>query len=460
LTILNDSIIIGQNSAVDTTGYYGLNLAAYHMQSGAVVDSFTYLIPGESTYIRALTTDQNCVSVYAVELTMAGQPVKQIVWRPGENISDTLDLDQVDGPRGAVAVQATGEGITIYQAQHLRNNGQRDKDYNGVAWRYTPCGDLISTDTLFRDTIEWVYPIYRHYRDPSRYVLLDQTNYNLILLDTKAEVSPFLKTVSYADNEFFRSIDFGHHIVASKVVFYEEQGYNLYDETVTVYDDSLNLLWERPLIPDRTELVPSYYQEDQQIHVGNEYITIVGSEDRGNTLPNSWLPVNHLYSTRYTLGGDLVWHRRYDAIDSLLPIYVVEDVDIDRQGNIYAYGYYVHSDPPPCDTCAVIRNTFLLKLDPDGYLNGPPTSTVEEVDAVDNGVRVYPNPATDQITITSDDMIEQVTLHNVDGQVVFTSAAVDELTCSIDLSAYRSGLYLVIVMGASGQVSTTKFVKY
>jgi hypothetical protein len=276
-----------------------------------------------------------------------------------------------------------------------------------------------------------------------------------MLLEYDGLDGEFVRIRPFEGNEFYSSFHYDDLLVADRLFYYERDGFDLYDRTIAVYDDSLDLLWEASFIPDRTELVPSYWAESRSIDVGDEYITVVGAEGFDHGIPDFLNRVNHLYCTRYTLDGDLVWHRKFDLLDSVLPNFWVNDVVVDDTGSVFAYGYYKYRTPAACDTCPIIRNTFLLKLDADGYLDGPPTSVEEEVGA-SSSISVYPNPTKDRLTISSTDVIEQVSIHNIDGRLVYEESGLSDRENIVDVSGLQAGLYVVSVTDQMGRVSTSK----
>lgn len=265
----------------------------------------------------------------------------------------------------------------------------------------------------------------------------------------------FVRVRPFADNESVPARHYKDLIVADRLFYYERDGFDLYDRTISVFDDSLDLVWEAPFIPDRTELVPSYWAESRSIDVSDEYITVVGAEGFDHGIPDFLNRVNHLYCTRYTLDGDLVWHRKFDLLDSLLPNFWVADIVIDDADFIYAYGYYKFRIPAACDTCPITRNTFLLKLDSDGYIDGPPTNVEEEVAA--SSVTIYPNPSTGRATLDfGRNRSGHIIVRDITGMVVLTQKFTDQLNTGLILN--KAGLYLVQVDYTDGSVETIKHI--
>ena len=75
-------------------------------------------------------------------------------------------------------------------------------------------------------------------------------------------------------------------------------------------------------------------------------------------------------------------------------------------------------------------------------------------DALVSDVNAYPNPFTDQMTLTSNSVIEKVEVYNTSGQLLFaekTNASMVEL----NMSAYECGVYFIRVTGAEGSKMVT-----
>ncbi|MBV1924054.1 MAG: T9SS type A sorting domain-containing protein [Flavobacteriaceae bacterium] len=79
---------------------------------------------------------------------------------------------------------------------------------------------------------------------------------------------------------------------------------------------------------------------------------------------------------------------------------------------------------------------------------------IEENSLVDISVKMYPNPANNEVTISSEYTINNITLFNVLGQEIFQSKH-DSNSIDIDLSNYTRGSYFVNVE----MESTTKTLK-
>ncbi|WP_432671312.1 aryl-sulfate sulfotransferase [Flavobacterium sp. SM2513] len=71
-------------------------------------------------------------------------------------------------------------------------------------------------------------------------------------------------------------------------------------------------------------------------------------------------------------------------------------------------------------------------------------------------VKLYPNPTTDQVTLTSENQpIALVTVSNMQGQLIWSQTVANQNSVTIDLSPYQTGIYLLTI----NQSTTLKVLK-
>lgn len=89
--------------------------------------------------------------------------------------------------------------------------------------------------------------------------------------------------------------------------------------------------------------------------------------------------------------------------------------------------------------------------------NTPNTLSIVDNTLVD-GFQLFPNPATDFITIKADnsDAVETITIVNITGQEVLKT---NKNTTSLSVTDLPSGLYFISIETESGKTTTKKFVK-
>ena len=76
---------------------------------------------------------------------------------------------------------------------------------------------------------------------------------------------------------------------------------------------------------------------------------------------------------------------------------------------------------------------------------------------VANVIKLYPNPVVDFVTISSTEMMTNLEVVNILGQIVF-SKSVNENETTIDMSRYSSGSYIVRVL-VDDKVKIFKVIK-
>lgn len=84
-----------------------------------------------------------------------------------------------------------------------------------------------------------------------------------------------------------------------------------------------------------------------------------------------------------------------------------------------------------------------------------PNVSVDEV-ILEDGIRVYPNPVRDILTIRSESQIDYLRVFDLSGRIVFNSD-VKDLGTTIDVSGYNNGIYILQMI--SGQQVTTRKIQ-
>lgn len=86
------------------------------------------------------------------------------------------------------------------------------------------------------------------------------------------------------------------------------------------------------------------------------------------------------------------------------------------------------------------------------------TST-SEVDLARADLVIYPNPASDELTITAKQLMDRVAIYTIDGSVMYKSTDLSEAHHRIDVGGLIPGMYVMSVTDALGKVAVQKFVK-
>ncbi len=169
-------------------------------------------------------------------------------------------------------------------------------------------------------------------------------------------------------------------------------------------------------------------------------------------------------------GGNASWAdiQSYEHIDSSMSVAVTE-------ANLNQYlTFDVTEYINGCIANGDTKLNFLLKASPssvmyklkmtengssmpeliyDEYNTG--VTVFEEAIESKDAIAVYPNPATSYLKVTGACDIEQVSLYNLSGQCVMSSAVVND---EINIASLKSGSYILRLV-SEGQVFVRKFIK-
>lgn len=100
-------------------------------------------------------------------------------------------------------------------------------------------------------------------------------------------------------------------------------------------------------------------------------------------------------------------------------------------------------------------------IDVDTYLvqDGVPPSSTYELNS--NQIVLSPNPASDQITLSSKDKLQWVSveIYDLEGTLVSSAVSNNRSSQNLDVSLLNAGLYLLTVKDDQGQVYSRKFIK-
>jgi hypothetical protein len=96
-----------------------------------------------------------------------------------------------------------------------------------------------------------------------------------------------------------------------------------------------------------------------------------------------------------------------------------------------------------------------------------PTQTIREIGSLsenklstgldDEGLSTYPNPATSELTVVSEDVINTMKIYDISGRIL-TSQKVNSNQTQVDVSAFQPGIYLISIE-TEDEVLTRKFIK-
>ena len=150
-----------------------------------------------------------------------------------------------------------------------------------------------------------------------------------------------------------------------------------------------------------------------------------------NATPNTWY---HIKITYDPVSGEI-------------------KTQLNNTGEIFEYTGLPGLEPTEFDvlligeTTVAVDNIIVAATDANSL-------AVSDLNTVKSKVSVYPNPATDMITVKSDCKIAQVSIIDISGKVVKTSSE-----SSVNVENLAKGAYLVSVEYADGSTETKKVIK-
>ncbi len=78
---------------------------------------------------------------------------------------------------------------------------------------------------------------------------------------------------------------------------------------------------------------------------------------------------------------------------------------------------------------------------------------IDGLDALPDGVLLFPNPATNRVSVTSSSPIEEVTIFNLEGEQVLHHNGGKNPTVTLDLSFFSAGTYLAKIHTSQGSIT-------
>jgi len=139
-------------------------------------------------------------------------------------------------------------------------------------------------------------------------------------------------------------------------------------------------------------------------------------------------------------------------MDSLVPFHkinsgIVTDttyIDPNLIDLYHTYWYYVTA-LYPSDQCSFAENSDTVSV-----------RVYTGINNIDKGsISIYPNPASDRVTISANSNINSIEVLNYLGQVVYTNAAVNNKKIQVTVAGFEEGVYFVKVTTAEG-IRTSK----
>jgi hypothetical protein len=151
-----------------------------------------------------------------------------------------------------------------------------------------------------------------------------------------------------------------------------------------------------------------------------------------------------LFVTKLTSNGDFIWARQIQGAGGDY----LGDIDIDADGRIYCTGYF--NGVTDFDPSASVQNftpvsgldAFLLKLKQDAYLGITEFGNEQAFD-------IYPNPASDFITIQTEETIESIQIYSSIGEQLISTTAT-----YFSIEELPVGIYFIEINSTKGKIFT------
>ncbi|MFA6126727.1 MAG: family 16 glycosylhydrolase [Bacteroidales bacterium] len=104
------------------------------------------------------------------------------------------------------------------------------------------------------------------------------------------------------------------------------------------------------------------------------------------------------------------------------------------------------------------NKTDSLWIESIRFLKNPLTSS-EQLALGASGVHVFPNPANDRLTVSSNDIIDGIEVFDIRGTRIKKLTSVNSPSTSIDTGDLPVGIYVIRCRTAAGRIETGKFIK-
>lgn len=85
-------------------------------------------------------------------------------------------------------------------------------------------------------------------------------------------------------------------------------------------------------------------------------------------------------------------------------------------------------------------------------------TATEEMEMDINSLQVYPNPAQNQLTLTNDEVITQVNIYSITGQLMLQET-LNSTDCNLDISTLNNGIYIVRVTNENNEIESHSVIK-
>ena len=191
-------------------------------------------------------------------------------------------------------------------------------------------------------------------------------------------------------------------------------------------------------------------------YVGSHEASVIYGDLSTNAAPNSAIlrPTNHALNNSPTMAvsnhvSDKV-ERPFDNKQTRSPLGYNIYLDDDLIEALWPYNFYSHN-------FNVVEMCYTVTSEYNNCESDPSNEVCFHLESIDeigeNEVSLYPNPASNYITLTSIHKITRITLTNYIGQIVYVEDVNGDSRVELNTNSYPAGVYLVKIETESGVVT-------
>ena len=165
-------------------------------------------------------------------------------------------------------------------------------------------------------------------------------------------------------------------------------------------------------------------------------------------------------------GSNVVWHAQDGITGSDTEIFFWDAFNMTEQCQITANSYYDENPYPGMETYNVCYQVTSVWESETDYCESMPAASVVpiydfvcvDVTSINNSLEggltaLYPNPASDRVTITSSVEMSAITIVNYVGQVIYRAELNDVNSIDLNTGNYDAGVYVVRLDTENGIVT-------
>ena len=214
-------------------------------------------------------------------------------------------------------------------------------------------------------------------------------------------------------------------------------------------DKNMNVLWQKTF----NEEWSMYYNQPidlKETPDGNFILAHDKGSIKNSTKPNVLLTCLFKFNSN----GDSIWSREDTIIysEKFGVANKMGGITVLPSGSIVVCGY----SNAPIDG-SVRSIAWLYKVNKDGCMDFCNTTGFLDLGETEQKVKVFPNPTTDEFTISSNTELNQVEIYNSYGQQVFKKQTLNNYL-NINTFDWKNGMYFITIKNNNGSIYTTKLI--